>query len=148
MLGVDIVETAHTLYESPHFRLFEFDNWADRQHFVKQFLSGVFVPIVMTGLDQDMMQKNLSCRNLKEAQKNMYVYGFLFIPINFMFLCLGILLITLASQRVQFKLSHCPKSITYARIKKIISNDKGRIFSHGVRSIRGNRIPQSEGQFL
>jgi Na+/proline symporter len=97
-LGLDIVETAHTLYESPHFRLFEFDNWADRQHFVKQFLSGVFVPIVMTGLDQDMMQKNLSCRNLKEAQKNMYVYGFLFIPINFMFLCLGILLITLASQ--------------------------------------------------
>ena len=52
----------------------------------------------MTGLDQDMMQKNLSCRNLREAQKNMYCYGFSFIPLNFLFLCLGILLITLAGQ--------------------------------------------------
>lgn len=97
-LGLDIMETAHTLYESPHFRLFEFDDWTSRQHFIKQFLGGIFVPVVMTGLDQDMMQKNLSCKNLKDAQKNMYVYGFLFIPINFMFLCLGILLITFASQ--------------------------------------------------
>ena len=52
----------------------------------------------MTGLDQDMMQKNLSCRNLQEAQKNMYCYGFSFIPLNFLFLCLGILLIALAGQ--------------------------------------------------
>ena len=52
----------------------------------------------MTGLDQDMMQKNLSCRNLREAQKNMYCYGFSFIPLNFLFLCLGILLIALAGQ--------------------------------------------------
>lgn len=51
----------------------------------------------MTGLDQDMMQKNLTCRNLQEAQKNMYCYGFSFIPLNFLFLCLGILLLALAS---------------------------------------------------
>lgn len=87
-----------TIADSPHFRLFEFGDWSSRQHFVKQFFSGVFTAIVMTGLDQDMMQKNLTCRNLKEAQKNMYTYGFAFTPINFLFLCLGILLVTLASQ--------------------------------------------------
>ena len=69
-----------------------------RQNFFKQFFSGIFIVIVMTGLDQDMMQKNLSCRNLHEAQKNMYCYGFSFIPLNFLFLCLGILLIALAGQ--------------------------------------------------
>ena len=52
----------------------------------------------MTGLDQDMMQKNLSCKNLREAQKNMYCYGFSFIPLNLLFLCLGILLLILAGQ--------------------------------------------------
>lgn len=87
-----------TIADSPHFRLFEFGDWNSRQHFVKQFVSGMFTAIVMTGLDQDMMQKNLTCRNLKDAQKNMYTYGLAFTPINFMFLCLGILLVTLASQ--------------------------------------------------
>ena len=62
-------------------------------------LAGIFITIVMTGLDQDMMQKNLSCRNLKEAQKNMYCYGFSFLPVNFLFLVLGILLL-LASSRL------------------------------------------------
>ena len=52
----------------------------------------------MTGLDQDMMQKNLSCRNLKEAQKNMYCYGISFVPVNFLFLSLGILLMVAATQ--------------------------------------------------
>ena len=52
----------------------------------------------MTGLDQDMMQKNLSCKNLKESQKNMYCYGMTFIPVNFLFLILGILLMTAATQ--------------------------------------------------
>ena len=65
---------------------------------MKQFLSGIFITIVMTGLDQDMMQKNLSCRSLRDAQKNMYSYGLAFTPINFLFLSLGILLITLAGQ--------------------------------------------------
>jgi Na+/proline symporter len=78
--------------------MFEFEDWSSRQHFVKQFLSGIFIPIVMTGLDQDMMQKNLTCNNLKEAQKNMYWYGFAFIPLNFMFLCLGIMLVSFAAE--------------------------------------------------
>ena len=66
---------------------------------MKQFFSGIFITIVMTGLDQDMMQKNLSCKSLKDAQKNMYTYGFAFTPVNFLFLSLGVLLLTLASQQ-------------------------------------------------
>lgn len=97
-LDLDMVGMAHTIRESPHFRIFEFDDWHSTQHFVKQFFSGIFIVIVMTGLDQDMMQKNLTCRNLRDAQKNMYTYGFAFTPVNFLFLSLGILLITLATQ--------------------------------------------------
>ena len=63
-----------------------FDDWNDKRHFLKQFFSGAFITIVMTGLDQDMMQKNLSCRNLKDAKKNMYWYGFAFLPVNLIFL--------------------------------------------------------------
>ena len=74
-----------------------------RQNFFKQFLSGIFIVIVMTGLDQDMMQKNLSCRSLRDAQKNMYCYGFAFAPLNLLFLGLGILLLVLA-QEMQLEL--------------------------------------------
>ena len=88
-----------TLQASQHFRIFEFGDWHSTQHFMKQFFSGIFITIVMTGLDQDMMQKNLSCKSLKDAQKNMYTYGFAFTPVNFLFLSLGVLLLTLASQQ-------------------------------------------------
>lgn len=64
----------------------------DPRFFLKQFFAGMFITIVMTGLDQDMMQKNLSCRNLKEAQKNMFTFGFILIPVNFIFLFLGAVL--------------------------------------------------------
>ena len=97
-MQLDFSGMAQTIYHSPHFKIFEFSDWHSTQHFVKQFFSGIFITIVMTGLDQDMMQKNLSCKNLKSAQKNMYTYGFAFTPVNFLFLCLGVLLITLASQ--------------------------------------------------
>ena len=97
-MNLDFAGMVKTIANSPHFNIFEFEDWSSKQHFVKQFFSGVFTAIVMTGLDQDMMQKNLSCRSLKDAQKNMYVYGFAFTPINFLFLSLGILLVTLATQ--------------------------------------------------
>lgn len=98
-MGLDFGGMMQTLVESPHFRIFEFEDWHSTQNFFKQFFSGIFITIVMTGLDQDMMQKNLSCKNLKEAQKNMYTYGFAFTPVNFLFLCLGVLLLTLAQQQ-------------------------------------------------
>ena len=65
-------------------------DWAAKNNFVKYVLSGMLITVCMTGLDQDMMQKNLTCRTLKEAQKNMYSYGFMFLPINFLFLLLGL----------------------------------------------------------
>ena len=98
-MGLDMPGMVQTITESPHFRIFEFADWHSTQNFFKQFLSGIFITIVMTGLDQDMMQKNLSCKSLREAQKNMYVYGFAFTPVNFLFLSLGILLLTLAAQQ-------------------------------------------------
>ncbi|MDD3195662.1 MAG: sodium:solute symporter [Paludibacter sp.] len=94
-LGVG--EMAGELYASTQSRVFVFDDWISKQHFVKQFFSGIFIAVVMTGLDQDMMQKNLSCRNLPEAQKNMYWYGIAFIPVNLLFLILGWLMLNYAS---------------------------------------------------
>lgn len=72
-------------------RIFYFDDWSTRTYFWKHFVSGAFVVVVMTGLDQDMIQKNLSCRSLKEARRNMLSYGVLFIPVNLLFLSLGLL---------------------------------------------------------
>ncbi len=67
--------------------------------FLKEILSGAFIAIVMTGLDQDMMQKNLSCRSLKDAQKNMYWMSISLVPVNFMFLSLGAMLTYYAQQK-------------------------------------------------
>jgi Na+/proline symporter len=64
----------------------------DPRFFLKQFFAGMFITIVMTGLDQDMMQKNLSCRNLRDAQKNVLTFGAILIPVNLMFLFLGAVL--------------------------------------------------------
>ncbi len=80
-------------------KIFVFDDWHSKQNFFKQFISGAFITIVMTGLDQDMMQKNLSCKNLKDAQKNMKWYGLAFIPTNILFLSLGVLLYIFANQQ-------------------------------------------------
>ena len=65
-------------------------DWGAKNNFIKYVLSGMLITVCMTGLDQDMMQKNLTCRTLKDAQKNMYSYGFMFLPINFLFLLLGL----------------------------------------------------------
>ena len=78
-------------------RVFVFDDWMSKQNFWKQFVSGAFIVVVMTGLDQDMMQKNLTCRTLRESQKNMCCYGLAFVPVNLLFLSLGVLLTMLAA---------------------------------------------------
>jgi Na+/proline symporter len=75
---------------------FNFYDWRSTQYFWKQFISGIFIVVVMTGLDQDMMQKNLTCRSLRESQKNMLSYGIAFLPINFILLLLGSLIIIYA----------------------------------------------------
>lgn len=73
-------------------KAFFFENIYAGNYFWKQFFSGAFIAIVMTGLDQDMMQKNLTCRNLKDAQKNMFWFTIVLVIVNFFFLALGILL--------------------------------------------------------
>ena len=73
-------------------KTFFFDNPKAGNYFWKQFLSGAFIAVVMTGLDQDMMQKNLTCRNLKDAQKNMFWFTIVLVIVNFFFLALGVLL--------------------------------------------------------
>ncbi len=97
-LNFDIGEMFATICNSPHSRIFVFDDWGSTQNFFKQFLSGMFITIVMTGLDQDQMQKNLTIKNLKDARKNVISYGFAFVPVNFLFLCLGVLLLVFAEQ--------------------------------------------------
>ena len=77
---------------SGYSRVFYFDNWLDGNYFWKHFLGGIFITIGMTGLDQDMMQKNLSCKNLKDAQLNMISFAGVLVVVNLVFLALGALL--------------------------------------------------------
>ena len=86
-----------TIKNSSYSKMFVFDDFHSKQNFFKQFLSGAFITIVMTGLDQDMMQKNLTCSTLKESRKNMYWYGAAFVPVNMLFLGLGALLFIFAA---------------------------------------------------
>ena len=98
-LDMSVSDAITAVSNSDMSRVFVFDDFMSKQYFWKQFLSGVFVVIVMTGLDQDMMQKNLTCKTLREAQKDMCTYGFAFIPANLLFLALGVLLVMLANQQ-------------------------------------------------
>lgn len=98
-LSLSFTGILETVSNSPLSKTWFFDDPNQRFYFWKQFLSGAFITIVMTGLDQDMMQKNLSCRNFKDARKNMYWYGFAFLPVNLLFLSLGVLLHSFAVQK-------------------------------------------------
>ena len=91
-MNLDISALFSAINESTYSKVFFFDDIADKKYFFKQFFSGVFMAIVMTGLDQDQMQKNLSCKNLKDAQKNMTVFSIILIFVDLLFLCLGALL--------------------------------------------------------
>ena len=91
-LDLSFFDMVSKVYHSEYSRMWFFDDPNSKNYFWKQFLGGAFTTIVMTGLDQDLMQKNLACKNVKDAKKNMYSYGFMFLPINLMFLSLGALL--------------------------------------------------------
>jgi SSS family transporter len=84
--------------ESAMSKVFFLDTINDSQYFIKSFLAGIFIAITMTGLDQDMMQKNLTCKNLKESQKNMVSFSVVLIFVNILFLALGLLLTQYATQ--------------------------------------------------
>jgi SSS family solute:Na+ symporter len=74
-------------------------DWHHERFFIKQFFSGMFITIVMTGLDQEMMQKNLSCPNIRDAQKNMFTFSGILVLVNFLFLFLGALLLIFSQSR-------------------------------------------------
>ena len=98
--GLDFGGLVEQFRERGYSRIFHFEHFkSDRLHFIKYFLGGMFITITMTGLDQDMMQKNLSCRSLKDAQKNMNWFSLSLIPVNLLFLFLGALLYLFASMK-------------------------------------------------
>lgn len=90
-LNLDTAGLISTVKGSDYSKIF-FWKWQGSQNFFKQFFSGAFIAIVMTGLDQDMMQKNLTCKNLGEAQKNMFWFSVILVFVNLLFLALGALL--------------------------------------------------------
>jgi len=95
-----------TIADSSYSKIFFFDDINDSNHFLKHFLGGIFITIGMTGLDQDMMQKNLSCKNIKDAQKNMISMAFVLVAVNLVFLGLGALLYIYAAKNgIEFEKS-------------------------------------------
>lgn len=90
-LDLSFGEMVSSIQESKYSKVF-FWEWKESNHFIKQFLSGAFIAIVMTGLDQDMMQKNLTCKNIGEAQKNIFWFSVILVIANVLFLSLGALL--------------------------------------------------------
>ncbi len=87
-LGLDFRQMLSSVWESDHSKMI-FGDFHDKRFYLKQLFSGAFIAIVMTGLDQEMMQKNLSCRTLKDAQKNMFTFSAVLVLVNFLFLFLG-----------------------------------------------------------
>ena len=92
-LGLSLIEVPDAIANSGHAQWWFFEDWGAPNHGVKQLVAGAFIALCMTGLDQDMMQKNLSCRNLKEAQTNMASFSVVLVFVNLMFLGLGALLL-------------------------------------------------------
>lgn len=97
-LGISSGNILGYVLDSDLSKIFFFEDYNSNQYFWKQFLSGAFIAIVMTGLDQDMMQKNLTCKTLKDAQKNMFWFTIILTLVNFVILSLGLLLTVYAQQ--------------------------------------------------
>ncbi len=103
-LDISFAEMVATVKDNTHSRIFFFDDINDRRYFFKQFLAGIFSVIAMTGLDQDMMQRSLSCKNYIDSQKNLVVSAVLQTAIIFILLTLGVILYTFA-ERMDITLS-------------------------------------------
>jgi len=98
-LNLDAHGIWNTVVSSDYSKVFEFGDWTSKQFFFKQFFSGIFIVLVMTGLDQEMIQKNRTIHDLDKAQRNMYWYGFTFLPINLILLVIGVLMYAFATQK-------------------------------------------------
>ena len=99
-LDLNLVQTFEAVKESSYSKMFFWEDFMGaKSHFLKQFIGGIFVTIAMTGLDQDLMQKNLSCKNIGEAQKNMMTFTAVFVAINIFFLSVGAMLYMFAASK-------------------------------------------------
>jgi SSS family transporter len=96
--GWSVDDAIRKINDHPYSRIFEWD-WKSGKNFFKQFIAGIFVTVVMVGLDQDMMQKNLTCKSLKEATKNMLTFSSIFVIVVSLFLLLGVLLYIFAHNK-------------------------------------------------
>jgi len=98
-LNFTLAETFEAVKNSSYSKIFFWEDFlGSKTHFLKQFFGGIFVTVAMTGLDQDLMQKNLSCKNIGEAQKNMLTFTSVFVVINLFFLSVGALLYMYAAK--------------------------------------------------
>jgi Na+/proline symporter len=98
-LNISLIDAIREVHQNGYDKWFYIDDLSDKKHFLKQFLAGMFITLTMTGLDQEMMQKNLSCKNIKEARKNIITYSFIIAFVNLMFLFLGALLLIYAQSK-------------------------------------------------
>ncbi len=98
-LDLGMGEMIGKIYKSPHSKIFFFEDYNAGNYFWKQFLAGIFIAVAMTGLDQGMMQKNLTVKNLKDSQKNMRWFSISLLLVNLLFLSLGVLLLMYAEQK-------------------------------------------------
>jgi len=98
-LGLDFSGLVQTVRGSPYSKIFFFDDVNHPEYFWKQFLAGIFTVVAMTGLDQDLMQRTMSCKDYRSAQKNLVTSGLMQIPVIFLFLSLGALLYIFGSAK-------------------------------------------------
>lgn len=131
LIGMPIHDLSATLAGRDDTRIFEFDDMASTRNFWKQFVSGIFIVVVMTGLDQDMMQKNLTCRTLGQSQRNMLSYGAAFVPVNFLLLFLGSMCVLYASQH-QLVLPSKPDAMLPMMVSSAMSPIAGIAFMVGI----------------
>lgn len=97
-MQLSVTQLFKKVQSSEYAQIFFFEDMNDKKFFLKNFLGGMFITIAMTGLDQDMMQKNLTCKSLPEAQKNMQWFSLVLIGVNFLFLFLGATLFIYSAQ--------------------------------------------------
>lgn len=97
-LGLDFAGVVAAIQQKGYDTIFHFDDFKSAYFFPKQFLGGAFIAITMTGMDQEIMQKNLTCKNLGDAQKNMFWFSLILVFVNLLFLTLGALLYVYSEQ--------------------------------------------------
>lgn len=131
-LNIGLSEIYTRVMASGYSKIFFFDDGNSPLYFFKQFLSGAFITIVMTGLDQDMMQKNLSCKNIKDAKKNMYWFSVILVPVNFLFLALGVLLYIFAAEKGIMLPSQADKLFPIIATGGYLSQSVGVLFIIGL----------------